>query len=155
MRLGVRHLLYLAIHRDDTITISRMQRSHVIVMRRCTLYIPPRARFTSRPEGKHLPTLRACVCAYSSLASNPQTCSAWLECETPTDITLGVTEECENPTDIALGVTEARKPSHHFKVYAPGNGELIDKALFQYTGENGRISQCCFIFKMMHASGFS
>ena len=29
LRLGARHRLYLAVHRDDTITISRMQRNHV------------------------------------------------------------------------------------------------------------------------------
>ena len=29
LRLGARHRLYLAIHRDDTITISWMQRNHV------------------------------------------------------------------------------------------------------------------------------
>ena len=27
-------------------------------------------------------------------------------------------QECETPTEIALGVIEARKPSHHFKVRA-------------------------------------
>ena len=38
-------------------------------------------------------------------------------------VQLGWTcQECETPTDIALGVTEARKPSHHFKVHAPGDG---------------------------------
>ena len=31
-------------------------------------------------------------------------------------------QECETPTDTALGVIEARKPSHHFKVHAPGDG---------------------------------
>ena len=41
-----------------------------------SLYVD--ARFTPRPEGKHLPTSRVCMCAYSSLASTPQTCSAWL-----------------------------------------------------------------------------
>ena len=29
------------------------------------------------------------------------------------------------PTDIALRVTEARKPSHHFKVHAPGDGGSV------------------------------
>ena len=38
-------------------------------------------------------------------------------------VQLGWTcQECETPTDIALGVTEACKPSHHFKVHAPGDG---------------------------------
>ena len=39
-----------------------------IIVCRCTIYTPPRR--------KHLPTSRACMCAYSSLASTPQTCSA-------------------------------------------------------------------------------
>ena len=29
---------------------------------------------------------------------------------------------CQESTDIALGVIEARKPSHRFKVHAPGDG---------------------------------
>ena len=38
-------------------------------------------------------------------------------------VQLGLTyQECETPTDIAPGATEARKPSHHFKVHAPGDG---------------------------------
>ena len=38
-------------------------------------------------------------------------------------VQLGWTcQECETPTDIALGISEARKPSHHFKVHAPGDG---------------------------------
>ena len=37
------------------------------------------AWYSPHPEGKHLPTSRACMCAYSSLASTPQTCSAWLD----------------------------------------------------------------------------
>ena len=37
-------------------------------------------------------------------------------------VQLGWTcQECETPTDIALGVTEARKPSHHFTVHAQGH----------------------------------
>ena len=40
----------------------------------------------------------------------------------PAPVQLGWTcQECETPTDIALGVTEARKPSLHFKVHAPGD----------------------------------
>ena len=38
-------------------------------------------------------------------------------------VQLGWTcQECETPTDIALGVIKARKPSQHFKVRAPGDG---------------------------------
>ena len=37
------------------------------------------ARFTPRQEGKHLTISRVCMCAYSSLAYTPQTCSAWLD----------------------------------------------------------------------------
>ena len=69
------------------------------------------AQFTPRPEGKHLPTSRVCMCASSSrpLPHRP--------------FQLGWTcQECETPTDIALGVIEARKPSHHLKVHAPGDG---------------------------------
>ena len=38
-------------------------------------------------------------------------------------VQLGWTcQECETATDIDVGVTEARKPSHHFKVHAAGDG---------------------------------
>ena len=40
-------------------------------------------------------------------------------------VQLGWTcQECETHTDIALGVIEALKPSHHFKVHAPSDGSL-------------------------------
>ena len=41
-------------------------------------------------------------------------------------VQLGWTcQECETPAGIALGVIEARKPSHHFMVHAPGDGNIV------------------------------
>ena len=41
-------------------------------------------------------------------------------------VQLGWTyQECETSTDIALGVIEARKPSFHFKEHAPGDGNIV------------------------------
>ena len=46
-------------------------------------------------------------------------------------VQLGWTcQKCETPTGIALGVIEARRPSHHFKVDAPGDGDLGSIAAF-------------------------
>ena len=43
-------------------------------------------------------------------------------------VQLGWTcQECETPTNTALGVIEAHKPSHHFKVHAPSDGEHVVK----------------------------
>ena len=53
LRLGARHRLYLAIHRDDTITISRMQHNHVIAMHRCMVLTLPRRQASSDFEGLH------------------------------------------------------------------------------------------------------
>ena len=54
-------------------------------------------------------------------------------------VQLGWTcQECETPTDIALGVIEAHKPSHHFKVHAPGDGRGATDTGYKHL--------CCILF---------
>ena len=79
VRLGARHRLYLATHRDGTISISRMQHNHVIVMHRCTLYALSRRQVSSDFEGMH-------VCIVWPLPHRPvQLVWTCQECETLTD----------------------------------------------------------------------
>ena len=80
-----------------------------------SLYVD--VRFTPHREGKRLPTSRVCMCAYSD----------WPLPYRP--VQLGWTcQECKTPTDVALGVIEAGKPSHHFKVHAPGDGLTLSSS---------------------------
>ena len=75
-----------------------------IVVRRCTIYTPPRRQASSKLWGS--------ACMHTLVWPLPHR-----------PVQLGWTcQECGTLTDIALGVIEARKPSHHSKVHAPSDG---------------------------------
>ena len=86
-----------------------------IVMHRCTLYIPPIRQASSNFKDQH-------DCVHTLVWPLPHR-----------PVQLGWTcQECETPTDVALGVIEARQPSHHFKVHAPVDGlDTMNKFCFQ------------------------
>ena len=69
-------------------------------------------------------------------------------------VQLGWTcQECETPTDIALGVIEARKPSHHFRVHVSGDGffPATCKTASGATPLRKLYFQTCYLLQSQHA----
>ena len=66
-------------------------------------------------------------------------------------VQLGWTcQECETPTDVALGVIEARKSSHHFTVHAPADG--LTTPFSHYSYNRTFITYCTVIVNIITLS---